>query len=426
MSYFSNLLTSIFEKKSYLKNFIVGFEKTKKENLLEITDLILQNKSEASSIIYSKTFFDVYNKLTETKKKKFFLDLLTNYNIEIDMLNKYVVNYKRNNSLDDFKNITILSEPKWIELFKKLNTAPGATFNLVKMREALLKFVKGNEELKKIDIGFQKLFQNWFNPGFLVLQPIDWNTPANILEKIIQYEAVHEISSWDDLRARLEPKDRKCFAFFHPAIYEEPLIFVEIALMKEIPNKISSILKNKRVEIDPNECNSAIFYSISNCQPGLKGVTFGNFLLKNVAEELNKNFPSLQNFSTLSPVPSFYKWVTESDTKLNKDLPLEEILNFVKNNNNYLTEKIFSYLTVSNRKDRSANDPVSRFHLGNGAILERINYLGDESLSSLKNSLGFMVNYKYELKKLEKNHEEYNSRKKIIYNNEIKKNLKNI
>ena len=426
MSYFSNLLTSIFEKKSYLKNFIVGFEKTKKENLLEITDLILQNKSEASSIIYSKTFFDVYNKLTETKKKKFFLDLLTNYNIEIDMLNKYVVNYKRNNSLDDFKNITILSEPKWIELFKKLNTAPGATFNLVKMREALLKFVKGNEELKKIDIGFQKLFQNWFNPGFLVLQPIDWNTPANILEKIIQYEAVHEISSWDDLRARLEPKDRKCFAFFHPAIYEEPLIFVEIALMKEIPNKISSILKNKRVEIDPNECNSAIFYSISNCQPGLKGVTFGNFLLKNVAEELNKNFPSLQNFSTLSPVPSFYKWVTESDTKLNKDLPLEEILNFVKNNNNYLTEKIFSYLTVSNRKDRSANDPVSRFHLGNGAILERINYLGDESLSSLKNSLGFMVNYKYELKKLEKNHEDYNSRKKIIYNNEIKKNLKNI
>ena len=384
----------------------------------------MHNKSEASSIIYSKTFFDVYNKLTETKKKKFFLDLLTNYNIEVDMLKKFVMNYKTNKNLDNFKNITYFSEPKWIELFKKLNTAPGATFHLVKMRETLLKFINENKELKKIDIGFQKLFQNWFNPGFLVLQPIDWNTPANILEKIIQYEAVHEIKSWDDLRARLAPKDRKCFAFFHPAIYEEPLIFVEIALMKEVPNKISSILKNKKNELDPNECNSAIFYSISNCQPGLKGVSFGNFLLKNVAEELNKNFPNLQNFSTLSPVPSFYKWITESDTKLNKDLSLEEILDFVKNNNNYLNEKIFSYLTVSNRKDLSANDPVSRFHLGNGAILERINYLGDESLNNLKSSLGFMVNYKYELKKLEKNHEDYNSKKIILFNNEIKKNLK--
>ena len=426
MSYFSDLLTSIFEKKTYFKNFIRKFEKDKDESLSNLTNMILKNKGEVSSIVYAETLLNIFNNLKESEKKEYFLELLENYNIEVDKLNKFVINYKKNKSLSDFKNISSFCEPRWLELFRKINAAPEATFHLVKMRETLNKFTKEHQELKKIDIGFQKLFQNWFNPGFLVLKPIDWNTPANILEKIIEYEAVHEISSWDDLRARLAPKDRKCFAFFHPAIYEEPLIFVEIALMQQIPDRISLILNKKRKEINPHECNSAIFYSISNCQPGLKGVSFGNFLLKNVANQLQQNFSNIENYSTLSPIPNFYDWMLKEDKRLKKDFSTSEIIKFVKNNKNYLLKKVFSFLTISNREDKHANDSVSRFHLGNGAIIDRVNYLADNNPNNLRKSMGFMVNYRYILENLEKNHEEYHSKRNILFNSDIKKMLKSI
>ena len=197
----------------------------------------------------------------------------------------------------------------WIELFRRLNSTSNGTSRLVKLRERIRTL--NDPELKTFDSGLLKLFKYWFNPSFLVLEKIDWETPANILEKIIEYEAVHEINSWDDLRARLAPTDRQCFAFFHPLIPNDPLIFVEVALCKDIPKSIQEIIKIDRNEIDIEDVNTAIFYSISNCQNGLLGISFGNFLIKKVAKTLKRELPNLNQFLTLSPIPGLMKWMEE-------------------------------------------------------------------------------------------------------------------
>ena len=221
--------------------------------------------------------------------------------------------------------------------------------------------------LKALDDGLLKLFRYWFNSSFLVLEKIDWSTPANVLEKIIEYEAVHEINSWNDLRARLAPSDRQCFAFFHPLIPEDPLIFVEVALTNEIPTSIEKVIKINREEVEYNKINTAVFYSISNCQDGLAGISFGNFLIKKVAHRLKQEIPGLNKFVTLSPVPGLMRWMEK-----NAPLTFENCLNKIDDEENLL-KKTFVYLTESNREDNLPNDPVARFHLGNGAILHKIN-----------------------------------------------------
>ena len=203
------------------------------------------------------------------------------------------------------------AEPRRQELIRRLNLAPGGTAALVRMREELLRALKEDRELEGVDSDFTHLFSSWFNPGFLVLRPIDWSTPANILEKIIRYEAVHEIGTWDDLRDRLEPPDRRCFAFFHPQLVDEPLIFVEVALTTAVPGAIGELLAEDRVPIPASEANTAVFYSISNCQDGLRGISFGNFLIKQVVEELKRDLPRLATFVTLSPAPGFARWLAE-------------------------------------------------------------------------------------------------------------------
>ena len=177
------------------------------------------------------------------------------------------------------------------------------------MREELLEYLPDHPELKPVDTDFTHLFSSWFNRGFLVLRPIDWTTPANILEKIIRYEAVHAIQDWDDLRNRLEPEDRRCYGFFHPQLVDEPLIFVEVALTREIPDAIGPLLDLSRMPIAATEATTAVFYSISNTQKGLGGVSFGNFLIKQVVENLKRELPNLKTFVTLSPVPGFARWL---------------------------------------------------------------------------------------------------------------------
>ncbi|MDP3716084.1 MAG: malonyl-CoA decarboxylase family protein, partial [Burkholderiales bacterium] len=251
---------------------------------------------------------------------------------------------------------------------------------------------------------------SWFNRGFLQLKRIDWHTPAVVLEKIIRYEAVHEISGWSDLRRRLDPPDRKCFAFFHPTLADDPLIFVEVALTEDIPDAIAPLLADGRPPIDVRAARTAVFYSISNCQKGLRGVSFGNFLIKQVADELKRDFPQLRNFVTLSPVPGFVSWLKRAHPEApelqaiaqpgwHTDAALAEHLR------PRLQALLTSYLfDAKTDLDRPA-DPVARFHLGNGACIEHVRWLGDVSEKGLRNAAGFMVNYLYDLDNIEANHE---------------------
>ena len=236
------------------------------------------------------------------------------------------------------------------------------------------------------------MFKYWFNPSFLVLESIDWTTPASILEKIIAYEAVHEINSWDDLRARLAPEDRRCFAFFHPLIPNEPLIFVEVALSKNMPESINEVIKIDRSVTLDEDINTAIFYSISNCQEGLSGISFGNFLIQKVAQKLRQENDGLDTFATLSPVPGFSKWLDKKSIDEYRD-------------EDALLKQALIYLLKSDRDDGLPNDPVAKFHLGNGAILERINLNADLSSKGISQSKGIMINYLYDLETLEENHE---------------------
>jgi malonyl-CoA decarboxylase len=290
------------------------------------------------------------------------------------------------------------------------------------MREQLLDAMDRRDDLREIDSDFVHLFSSWFNRGFLVLRRIDWSTPALILEKIIRYEAVHEIRDWDDLRRRIDPPDRRCYAFFHPALVDEPLIFVEVALTREIPAAIAPILSDKRDEVDPERATTATFYSITNCQRGLAGVSFGHFLIKQVVEELSRELNRVAKFVTLSPAPNFADWL-----KRERAHPASQVLDeddravlATLDGSNWWrdpesTEKLrepllraaaYYYVRARNRRGLPM-DSVARFHLGNGARLERLDWPADTSERALQQSYGLMVNYLYDLGYIEKNHEAY-------------------
>ncbi|MFN0219204.1 MAG: malonyl-CoA decarboxylase [Hyphomicrobium sp.] len=311
------------------------------------------------------------------------------------------------------------------EFFRRLNLAPGATAEIVALRRDLLRLPKNEPGLQAVDADLEKLLTNWFNRGFLVLRRIDWQTPAAILEKIIAYEAVHEIKGWDDLRRRLDPTDRRCFAFFHPALVDEPLIFVEVALTHDIPSAIAPVLA-ARAEPAGAPPRTAVFYSISNCQEGLRGISFGNFLLKQVVEDLVRDVPSLKTFVTLSPAPHFARWLDRTlasesawpataedrDTLAALRDPLwvdraETATPEAAELRDTLLGLAAHYFLIAKSADQRPIDPVARFHLGNGARLERLNWLGDVSEKGLREGHGLMVNYRYELADIERNHEAY-------------------
>ncbi|MEN3793620.1 malonyl-CoA decarboxylase [Fulvimarina sp. MAC3] len=314
------------------------------------------------------------------------------------------------------------AEPPRQELFRRLNLAPGGTAELVKLREKLLPLVaKDRETFKPVDMDLRHLFGSWFNRGFLVLKPIDWNTSAKLLEKIIEYEAVHAIDSWDALRSRLAPSDRRCFAFFHPSIPDDPLIFVEVALTREIPASIGEVLTDEREHLAANEAETATFYSISNCHKGLAGVSFGSFLIKQVAEDLKESIPNLKTFVTLSPVPTFMAWLRDLDEAQKDQLETSEkrALTIIEDENWAFDEEkaeaakagllslAARYFLLARRGDGQPVDPVARFHLGNGAMLNRIMHRGDISKSGLSRAAGLMVNYLYDLPRVEDRHEAY-------------------
>ena len=303
------------------------------------------------------------------------------------------------------------------------------------MRSDLLTHMDGRKDLAAVDHDVAHLLASWFNRGFLVLRRIDWSTPANILEQIIRYEAVHEIRDWDDLRRRIDPADRRCYAFFHPALADAPLIFVEVALTETIPSGIAPLLAVDRKGVAIERARTAVFYSISNTQRGLGGISFGNFLIKQVVEELRRELPKLDTFVTLSPVPNFMQWLKTAD-----DVPVteeeRELMKQLDDPNWYEHEEVTAqlravleplaahyFLRARNPKGRII-DPVARFHLGNGARLERIDWLGDLSAKGLRESAGIMVNYLYRLDDIEENHEAYANNGEVVASSAVKKLLK--
>ena len=411
MSFFQNILSSVMKGTRRLNRFgSKNFGKLHKD-INKAVDSVMSTTGEVSTQVYAEHLLNLIEGLDDNGLTKFLNNLLTKYDIDTKILLKNAKTYSSEKTQKNYQEIRNSSEPQWIELFRRLNSTSNGTYKLVQLRERIRSL--NNDDLKIFDYGLLNLFKYWFNPSFLVLEKIDWETPANILEKIIEYEAVHEINSWDDLRARLAPEDRQCFAFFHPLIPNDPLIFVEVALCVGIPKSIQNIIKIDREEIDIEEANTAIFYSISNCHNGLLGISFGNFLIKKVAKNLKRELPELNQFLTLSPLPGFMKWMEEY-------APITFERCSEKNcSDDELMKKAIKFLTESDRKDGMPNDPVGRFHVGNGASLERINLNADLSEKGLLQSYGVMANYLYDLNVVEENHETFFKNKIVPVSNEI-------
>ncbi len=403
-------------------------------SLTDLAKVLLSNKGEASGMALSRHFLALYKNSDDTQKARFFTSLDQHFGPDEAKLNQAISSYQQKPGSLTALKLHTAAEPRRQELLRRLNLAPGGTAKLVEMRTDLLKLLKTSPELRAVDQDFVHLFSSWFNRGFLVIKKIDWSTPATILEKIIQYEAVHAIGDWEELRRRIEPEDRCCFAFFHPALLDEPLIFVEVALTDKIPDAIAPVLKPDREAVAFEEIDTAVFYSISNCQKGLKGVSFGSFLIKQVVEELKQNYPSLKTFITLSPVPGFRRWFDEQMKTQPQGSPPAydpEATELLKQENWWQDEEkssrlkevllpaITDYLIRTGSTGALA-DPVARFHLGNGARLERINWRGDCSEKGIRQAAGFMVNYLYDIQQIEKNHEQYATTGKVKTGKSIK------
>lgn len=425
MSFFQDLLTSVFYRDD------TDELDSDARTLEELCDALLSERGEISGNRIANNILNRFSRSSDDEQLAFFKMLVQRFDIDTHQVQAAANKLAEDDTAKNLKALLNCVEPKRQELFRRLNRVPGATGMLVNMRASLLKHKKEHSELERIDVDLQKLFRAWFNRGFLVLREIDWQTPANILEKLIEYEAVHEISSWDALRRRLAPTDRKCFAFFHPSMLDEPLIFVEVALTQSAPDSIFQILSQRR-EVQPAEAaNTAVFYSISNCQSGLAGVSFGNFLIKQVAQELSTQLGGLKFFRTLSPVPGFMRWVENSLVETT-DYELRGKLEVVKriatrsidepnDEEQLLLQKLAAqYLTNIKRKDDQPLDPVARFHLGNGAMLDQILPRADIYEKGLAQSAGIMVSYLYDLDKVIQNHEGYATNREVVYSSEVK------
>jgi len=391
-------------------------------DLAGLAELILSRRGEVSGAILAEAFLECYRLADPLERDAFMHTLLEHFGPDREMLDIAVKAYQADPDARNAARLHVASEPRRQELFRRINFALQGTAVLVEMREHLLGMLSEDPALRPVDRDFRHLFASWFNRGFLTLRSIDWRTPANILEALIRYEAVHQIDGWDDLRRRLEPDDRRCFGFFHPQLEDEPLIFVEVALTDQLPSSIDALLASDRQPMASSRATTAVFYSISNCQQGLVGVSLGNFLIKQVVADLKRDLPRLENFVTLSPVPGFGAWLrddtdtAESDGMADRKRHLLSLLDgeWTTGNERQLEAirramlALAAHYLLHVRLDNGRPaDPVARFHLGNGAQLERLNFLADRSARGVRQSYGLMVNYLYRPGEIEKNHEAY-------------------
>ena len=435
-AFFSDLLSSISERgRTLLRRVGSSEDKPDGAGLIALCGALLSGRGEASGTAMAREVLDRYHHLDDAERLAFFEALTRDFGPDREKLAEAIENWRAQPSDEDASDLHFASEPRRQELIRRLNRAPGGTSELVAMRADLLRLMNGHRDLAALDRDVVHLLSSWFNRGFLVLRRIDWSTPANILEQIIRYEAVHEIHDWNALRRRIDPVDRRCYACFHPALIDDPLIFVEVALTEQIPGAIAPLLAADRQPVPIERARTAVFYSISNTQRGLGGISFGSFLIKQVVEELRRELPKLDNFVTLSPVPGFMQWlkqatdvpVSDEDRTLLENLEkpdwfrsaeLEAQLRAV------LEPLAAHYFLKARTPKGRLIDSVARFHLGNGARLERINWLGDVSPKGLRESAGIMVNYLYRLEDIEKNHEAYANQGEVAASSAVKKLLK--
>ena len=414
------------------------FKKTelKKDDLdtiISLCDDLISNKGAAFGITVARDITDLYQTLSPENKLLFFKKINEKYKPSHTKVTEAIENYQKTQNDKNLYKLFVTSEGKRRELFKRMNMAPNGISTIVSLREDLLKILNENKDLVPLDDDLRELFKSWFNPGFLKLAKITWETKAAVLEKIIKYERVHEIKDMDELKRRLG-EDRRFFSYFHPALEDEPIIFVQVALTNGLGRSIQEITK-PRSDGD-QKYDSATFYSISNCQEGLSRVTLGNLLIKRVVFEIQEELPNIKHFGTLSPIPGFRDWFSYLENAKIKnilgDVPIENI-SFLKSpdlkvgdprivsNKVSITKLAAHYLmNEKNNKQLPIND-VCRFHLGNGAIIDDIIINANVSEVGLNRSFGVMVNYLYELKNIEKNHEEYINNKTIIISDKLKK-----
>ena len=396
------LLTTIFDRRPFSRKV------EDPRPLVSLCWALLAEKAEVSGLQLATAILDRYKELDRDQKISFFTFLNDELDLDTTKLADLTAAYSSAPSPENFAALSKSAESGRRGLLRRLNQAPGATAELVRMRKDLLSLLKTAPELARTDLDFVHLLRSWFNRGFLVLRQITWDSPAAILEKIIAYEAVHEIHTWADLRRRLHPIDRRCFAFFHPAMPHEPLIFVEVALTKGVPNSIQKVLSDDREELGETEIDSAVFYSISNCQDGLGGISFGNSLIKQVARDLSHEFSGLKTYVTLSPIPGFMKWVADQEME-QSELPRDNL------------EKLAAYFLLSGKTQSGKPlDPVARFHLGNGAQIHEVHGAADVSEKGMAQSGGVMVNYLYDLSKISKNLQLFASKNEIAASSSVK------
>ena len=441
-SFFGELLQTISERGRALLDRGRGRRTdatARSESLVELCEDLLSSRGEASGVARAREILTRYGELTTGPRIAFFEALHERFGPDPARMQGAIAAWRDKPSDETAAEVHAASEPRRQELFRRLNLAPGGTVALVRMREQLLDVLGHREDLIAVDNDFVHLFSSWFNRGFLVLRRIDWSTPAIVLDKIIRYEAVHEISDWDDLRRRIEPPDRRCYAFFHPALVDDPLIFVEVALTRDIPGAIAPILSPEREIMDADKARTAVFYSISNCQRGLAGVSFGNFLIKQVVEEISRESPKLATFVTLSPAPNFAGWLkrerglesspalSEADkaafATLDKADWWRDADIAARLQDPLMRAAAWYFLRAKSGRGLPV-DPVARFHLGNGARLERIDWLGDTSERAFAQACGLMVNYLYDLDDIEKNHEAFAEARTVVASGSVQRLLR--
>ena len=417
----------LFSKKEIKRNDL--------DFIINLCDDLISNKGAAFGITVARDITELYQSLSLDNKLLFFKKINEKYKPSFTKVNEAIDIYKRSQNEETLLNLFKVSEGKRSELFRRMNLAPNGTSIIVSLREDILKILKDNNDLKPLDSDLRHLFKGWFNPGFLKLEKITWDTKAAILEKIMKYERVQQMKDMNELKRRLG-EDRRFFSYFHPALEDEPIIFVQVALTKGLGRSIQELMKPSNE--DQGKYDTATFYSISNCQEGLSRVTLGNFLIKRVVYEIQEELPHIKNFGTLSPIPGFADWYTiQKENKINNILGnnSNQELSFLKSKdlklgdsriikNKELLIKLVSHYIVNekNEKKLPIND-VSRFHLGNGAIVDDIIINANISDTGFKRSFGIMVNYLYELKNIEKNHEDYINNKRVIFSDKLKKYL---
>ena len=407
------------------------------DRLATALQTLISERGEASGAQLARRAVALYRGLDAPGRLHFFARLARDFSPDRDAVLSAATSYHADPSPANLAILQRVAEPPRQEVFRRMNMAPGGTAMLLDLRRELLAQTKEHPDLASVDQDLSHLLSSWFNRGFLELRRIDWGTPAVILEKLINYEAVHEIRGFPDLKRRLE-RDRRCFAFFHPALPDEPLIFVEVAFVNELPSEVAPILAMDAAVGDPRKARCAVFYSITNCQVGLRGVSFGNFLIKQVAADLHSELPNLKVFATLSPIPGLRSWARRSLLERGTDATAPQALRAeliamaarqdapVPQSLREPLEGLAAWYLTREWSEGHAMDPVARFHLGNGARLERVNWAADASSKGIAQSFGMMVNYVYDLDDVERNHEEYVNKHHVVTSAGVEKLAKGV